>query len=169
MPIKAMKQGNSTTLGTLIFAVLLLTLLAGSTGALSETHAVGLGNSTADHQAEYLRELGELRGTPYSELQCASYICAAKKHTTCTAQQMWDGCNGAMELQQEARNFSGLDESRMEAGDVVAFGGVHVAVYLGNGQYMDATPERGVHEMALPVNASDPWYRGAVRILRWKQ
>jgi cell wall-associated NlpC family hydrolase len=168
MPIKVVKHGNSTTLGTLVFAVLLLTLLAGSTDALSETHALGVGNSAAEHQAEYLRALANLRGTPYSELQCSSYICAAKKHANCTAQQMWENCNGTMELQQEVTSFSSLDESQMRAGDVVAFGGVHVAVYVGNGHYMDATPERGVNEMTLPVNPSDPWYRGRVRILRWK-
>jgi cell wall-associated NlpC family hydrolase len=161
-------KSRSTTLGTLVFAVLLLTLLAGSTGLMSETHALGVGNSAAEHQAQYLQALNDLRGTPYSELQCSSYICAAKKHRSCSATQFWEGCQGAMELEQQVPDFSKLDLSRLEAGDVVAFGGVHVGVYVGNGHWMDATPERGVGEMTLPLNHFDPWYSGAVRILRWK-
>jgi hypothetical protein len=163
-----LKQSRSTALGTILFAVLLLTLLAGSTGLLSETHALGVGNSAAEHQAQYLRALNDLRGTPYSELQCSSYICAAKKHSSCSAKQFWEGCGGAMEREQQVADFSKLDTSRIEAGDVVAFAGVHVAVYVGNGHWMDATPERGVAEMSLPLNSFDPWYSGAVRILRWK-
>jgi len=163
-----LKQSRSTAFGTTIFAVLLLTLLAGSTGLLSETRATGIGNGGAERQAQYLRALNDLRGTPYSELQCSSYICAANKHSSCTAKQFWEGCGGAMELVQEVADFSKLDTSRMDAGDVVAFAGVHVAVYVGNGHWMDATPERGVAEMSLPLNRFDPWYSGTVRVLRWK-
>ncbi|HKM66864.1 MAG TPA: hypothetical protein VJX70_06845 [Candidatus Acidoferrum sp.] len=163
-----LRQSRSTALGTLIFAVLLLTLLAGSTGLLSETQALGVGNSVAEHQAQYLQALSDLRGTPYSELQCSSYICAARKHQSCSAQEFWEGCRGAMELAQEVADFSKLDPARLIAGDVVAFGGVHVAVYVGHGHWMDATPERGVGEMTLPLNHFDLWYSGTVRIVRWK-
>ncbi len=161
------KQNKARTIWTTLVGALLLTLVAGSSGLWNETHAFARGNNAANSRAEYVRRLAELNGTSYLELQCSTYICAAKKHEKCTAAEIWEGCGGAMEIVQEAANFASVKESSLKPGDVVVFNGVHVAAYVGNGVWMDATPERGVGEMKLPVNEFDPWYRGTVRILRW--
>ncbi len=162
------KQNKAGTIGTTLTAALLLTLIAGSSGLWNETRALARGNNAANSRAKYVRRLTELSGTSYLELQCSAYICAAKQHAKCTAAEIWEGCRGAMEIQQEAKNFSSVDESNLQPGDVVVFNGIHVGAYVGNGVWMDATPERGVGEVKLPVNEFDPWYRGTVRILRWK-
>ena len=156
-------------IGTTVAAAILLTLMAGSTGLWKEAHASARGNNAANKRAAYTLRLMELRGTPYLELPCSTYICAAKKHDNCTAAEIWEGCRGAMEIEQEADDFASVDESELKPGDVAVFNAVHVGAYIGNGVWMDAVPERGVGRIELPVNQYDPWYRGHVRIMRWKE
>jgi hypothetical protein len=101
------------------------------------------------------------------ELSCSSYICLAKKHTKCTAKEMWEGCGGAMETVQEVANFADVDATQLHAGDVADFHGIHVAMYVGDGVWMDSIPERGVGRMTVPVNWADLWYSGRIKVLRW--
>lgn len=161
-------QNRARAIGKVWIAATLLTLVAGSSGLWNETHALARGNTAANNRAEYVRRLMELSGTPYMELQCSTYICAAKMHDKCSAAEIWEGCRGAMEVQQEVNTFTGVEDDLLQPGDVAVFNGVHVAAYVGNGIWMDATPEHGVSPLKLPVNQSDPWYRGTVRIMRWK-
>jgi len=162
------KPNKTRTIWTTVVAAIFLTLVAGSSGLWNETHASARGNNAANNRAEYVQRLIELSGSPYLELQCSTYICVAKRHEKCTAAEIWEGCRGAMEIAQEAKDFASLDENKLQSGDVVVFNGIHVGAYVGNGVWMDATPERGVAELKLPTNPFDPWYRGMVRILRWK-
>lgn len=115
----------------------------------------------------YLERLLSFEGRSYSALNCSGYICYAKHHAQCRAAEMWTGCSGDLLVVQEVSSFRGLRLSSLRACDVIDFGGIHVAAYLGSGEFMDSTPERGVARFTAP-NLSDSWYSGHVRVLRWR-
>jgi hypothetical protein len=128
--------------------------------------ALSLGTPTVS--PSYLDRLEEMRGTSYADANCSGYICQAKRHAPCSAQQFWNGCGGDLTVVQQVESLSKLDRNSLHAGDVLDFHGVHVAVYMGGGEIMDSVPERGVGTVSQP-KSNDIWYAGNVRVLRWIQ
>jgi hypothetical protein len=162
-------QKGFTGLGSILMVAGMVTLVAGAVPKLHGAHGYASGSVVGGGRTEYVTRLRAMEGTPYLEAPCSTYICAAKQHEKCSAQQMWESCGGALEVEQEVESFASVDVAQLLAGDVVNFRGVHVAVYVGDGTWMDSIPERGVGRMATPVNSVDPWYSGPVRILRWAE
>lgn len=117
----------------------------------------------------YIDRLKGLRGTPYAELDCAQFINAAHQpNLDCTSQDMYKGCFGTMAVVADVPTVDEAERLNLQAGDVLDFHGVHVAVYVGDGQYMDSDPAHGgVGDMK--VRNPDAWFQGPVRILRWKR
>jgi hypothetical protein len=119
-------------------------------------------------QREYVSRLLAMEGTPYLRAPCSTFICQAKRHPRCSAAEMWLGCAGELTIEQEAVSFASVNASELQPGDVVSFHGVHLAVYVGGGVWMDSIPERGVGRLTTPPNPMDLWYSGRVKILRWR-
>jgi hypothetical protein len=104
----------------------------------------------------YVGRLKSMRGESYAKVSCTGYICHAKRHATISAKGM---------LTSDA--FVRIEKSEVQAGDIVDFGGVHVAVYVGQDSgWFDSTPRKGVGPMQ--ATAGDPWYSGVPVYLRWK-
>jgi cell wall-associated NlpC family hydrolase len=112
----------------------------------------------------FIDELLALEGTPYTALTCSALINRAHGHRECLAAEMWDGCQGDLAVFEEVSSWRSLHA--LLPGDVLVVGRVHVAAYLGDGQFIDSVPERGVARFSS-VNLNDPWYSGRVRVLRW--
>jgi cell wall-associated NlpC family hydrolase len=117
-------------------------------------------------KSDYVTRLESLRGTKYSTVSCSQFICIAKRHAQCSALKMWNGCADDLEVVQQVESLAKVNRQSLRAGDVLDFRGVHVAVYVGNGEIMDSVPERGVGTVS---DTSDSWYSGKVRILRWRK
>ncbi len=119
---------------------------------------------------DYLSRLVNLEGTSYWTLQCSTYITTAKQFRHCGASEFWDsGCGGALVTVTELPGYGAINPAKLQKGDVIAFHGVHVAVYVGNGQFMDSDPNHGgVGPMTPNALPGDLWFTGRVKILRWK-
>ncbi|MFI5260791.1 MAG: hypothetical protein ACHQU0_03285 [Candidatus Paceibacteria bacterium] len=88
-----------------------------------------------------------LVGTPYSRMTCSQFTCAYTGHCTGNAQQLFnEGHSGTPKV-----------------GDIVAFGGRHVAVLTERG-LLDSVPERGVGFVSSD-ELKDAWYAGPVRVV----
>jgi hypothetical protein len=111
-------------------------------------------SATVDGAESYVGRLRSMRGESYATVTCTAYICHAKRHATISAKEMLT--SGA---------FVRIEASEVQAGDIVDFGGVHVAVNVG-GEWFDSTPRKGVGPMH--ATAGDPWYSGVPVYLRWK-
>ena len=86
----------------------------------------------------YVQSLTMLAGTPYETLNCSEYICVAKHQPHCLVADFWNsGCNGTAVVIQDVAHFEDLDPHN-HPGDVIAFHGVHVGAYVGNGIWMDS-------------------------------
>lgn len=118
----------------------------------------------------YLDALKALRGTSYWTLQCSAYITTAKRFHHCGAAGFWStGCGGALAVVDSADSFDRLNKTVLQPGDVIAFHGVHVAVYVGGGEFMDSDPvHNGVGDMTPNAIPGDMWFVGKVKVLRWK-
>lgn len=125
--------------------------------------------TSCDANTGYLGRLLSLKGTPYLTLDCARYICAAKKHSHCGSRDIYSGCNGSMAVVAEVKTLAEVQQlPNLQPGDVVDFHGIHVAAYIGEGKFMDSNPDRnGVDNMPLNPNPFDPWYNGPIRVMRW--
>jgi len=67
---------------------------------------------------------------------------------------------------EDLSSWQQLDRSKLLKGDVIAFNGMHVAAYVGDGHFMDSDP---IHEGVGPMkyHPNDPWFTGRVKVLRW--
>lgn len=92
-----------------------------------------------------------LFGTPYSSLKCSQLACLVAGHAPATARQLFD--EGAPII------------GPLQPGDIVAFGGAHVAVVFADGSLVDSTPERGVGRVSK-ANPHDLWYAGPLRVVK---
>ena len=121
-------------------------------------------------KTDYLSMLVALRGTSYWTLQCSSYITTAHHFRHCGAAEFWqNGCGGALVTVAEVSSIEKIPVAKLQAGDVIAFHGVHVAAYIGDGKFMDSDPNHyGVGDMTPDAIHGDTWFTGKVRILRWK-
>jgi cell wall-associated NlpC family hydrolase len=128
-----------------------------------------MGNTSCIHPPDYVSALKRYRGLSYWRLSCTSYITTAKNfHHPCNAKQFWsNGCDGALLTVSEAPRFQDLNRAVLQPGDVIAFHGVHVAAYLGDGEFMDSDPTHAGVGTMTPV-AGDAWFTGAVKVLRWR-
>lgn len=115
----------------------------------------------------YVSHLLALEGVPYERLNCSQYICLAKLRPHCRSAEIYGGCDGALELVAEVRSIHEIDYSRLHAGDIAAFHGVHVAAYISGTTWIDSDPEHGGVEV-MKARLGDPWVKGPIRILRWK-
>lgn len=118
----------------------------------------------------YLDMLKSLRGTSYWTLQCSTYITTAHHFHHCGAAGFWkDGCGGALAVVEQKRSLNEINPAELQPGDVLAFHGVHVAAYVGNGKFMDSDPNHdGVGDMTPDAIHGDLWFNGQVKVLRWK-
>jgi hypothetical protein len=111
-----------------------------------------------------------LNGTGYWQLNCAQYICAAKRHRECPARSFWEnGCDGDALVVQDVASFDDVDTGKLLPGDVVAFHGVHVAAFIGNRTWMDSDYRHGGVGIMRPNRRKGGWFYGEVKILRWKE
>jgi len=125
--------------------------------------------SFAPAPRNYLESLVMLKGTDYWTLNCSQYICTAKHHRNCKAEGFWErGCDGDALVVQDVASFDDVDASKLLPGDVAAFHGVHVAVFIGNGTWMDSDSRHDGVGIMSPNRRKGGWFRGGVRILRWK-
>jgi hypothetical protein len=125
------------------------------TRILSAAILAGILSATVGGAESYVGRLKSMRGESYATVSCTAYICKAKRHATISAKDMLT--SGA---------FVRIEESEVQAGDIVDFGGVHVAVNIAEGEWFDSTPGRGVGPMQAA--AGDSWYSGVPVYLRWK-
>ena len=104
--------------------------------------------------ALYLIQLFLLLWQPYSRFTCSQL--GGVGHRQCSAAEMWKGCGGRLVEVRQAR-----------VGDVVAYHGAHVAIYLRRGWVLDSVPESGVTIHRVPK--LDQWYSGPSKIMRWRE
>lgn len=104
-------------------------------------------------------------GPTYLDATCSQFVCRRAKRPEFTAQELWDGGKGQLRVVQAQLGFGDVIVEDLREGDVIAFHGVHVAVYT-HGNFMDSTPEHGQGRMHY--QSRDQWYAGPVRVLRWK-
>lgn len=105
-------------------------------------------------------------GPRYIDETCSQFVCRRAHRPEFKAQELWDGADGQIRVVQAQAQFEDLIVEDLREGDVIAFHGVHVALYT-HGGFMDSTPEHG--ESRLQYHAGDPWYTGPVRVLRWQE
>jgi hypothetical protein len=118
----------------------------------------------------YLQSLVMLNGTDYWSLNCTQYICTAKRHPECLAENFWlRGCNGDAVVEQDVPSFDDVDTSKLLPGDVAAFHGVHVAAFVGNDTWMDSDYRHGGVGIMRPNRRRGGWFYGEVKILRWRK
>jgi hypothetical protein len=104
-------------------------------------------------------------GPRYLDENCSQFVCRRANRPTLKAQELWDGGRGQLQVVQAQPQFADVIVEHLHEGDILAFHGVHVAVYT-HGDFMDSTPERG--EGRMHYREKDSWYAGPVRVLRWK-
>ncbi len=114
----------------------------------------------------YLARLKKLAGTPYNKLNCSAYLCAARRHSPCSAAGIYAGCDGDLEVVAEVASLRETGSLALRPGDIIAFHGEHVAAYVGAGMFMDSAPEHDGVGMMKP--GADRWFDGPIRVLRWK-
>jgi hypothetical protein len=87
----------------------------------------------------------------------------------CSAKSLREGYRGWTEERFAAAGINGIRAEQMEAGDIaVTSDGVHVMVYIGNGEWMEADPGLGrVFRGRAPVE--NGWFEKPVQVLRWRQ
>jgi hypothetical protein len=118
---------------------------------------------------DYVQSLRMLEGTPYETLNCAEYICVAKRHSPCAAADFWnDSCKDDGVVVQDVQRFEDIDQTKLEPGDVAAFHGVHVAAYIGNGMWMDSDFRHNGVGLMHRNHRPGGWFFGEVKIFRWK-
>jgi hypothetical protein len=115
----------------------------------------------------YVSHLLAFEGVPYDRVNCSQYICQAKQQPFCNSAEIYEGCHGLLEVIEQVPSFAEVDYSRLRAGDVAAFHGAHVAAYITRTTWVDSDPAHGGVGIAKP-QPGDPWFKGPVRILRWK-
>jgi len=128
------------------------------------------GCSRSGGDVSYVEMLKALRGTSYWTLQCSTYITTAHHFRHCGAAEFWqNGCSGALETVAVVPNIKAIPVAVLHPGDVIAFHGVHVAAYIGDGKFMDSDPNHyGVGDMTPDAIRGDTWFNGQVKILRWR-
>jgi cell wall-associated NlpC family hydrolase len=86
-----------------------------------------------------------------------------------SARALHDGCYGYTRAIDEAPELAGYDTSGLKAGDLaVTVGGVHVLIYFGKGQWIDASPDdQKVVANKAPADSERPWFKMPVKIMRW--
>jgi hypothetical protein len=114
----------------------------------------------------YVSHLLAFEGVPYARMNCSQFVCMAKQHNYCSSAEIYRGCNGAFEIVEQAASLSEIDYSRLRAGDIAAFHGVHVAAYVTGTTWLDSDPEHGGVGL-MKATPFDPWFKGPIRILRW--
>jgi hypothetical protein len=128
----------------------------------------------------YLTRLQLLSGTSSRgdyALNCAGFIADAHGSSYLNEKEFYDGGNGQLAIVQTLPSRYAIDETKLQAGDVAAFrgsnggrqGGVHVAVFLRQGVWIDSDARRGfIGTYSLESKSmEDDWFSGPVRILRW--
>jgi len=102
-------------------------------------------------------------------LNCAGFISNAHGSSYFSPEEFYNAAPGQIELVLEFSNRSQIDESVLRPGDIAAWHGVHVAIFIKPGVWMDGDSRRGyVDSYRLQDKpASDPWFQGRVRIVRW--
>ena len=67
----------------------------------------------------------------------------------------------------ETPSVNALDHSRIQPGDLaVTTNGVHIMVFLGGNQWIEADPGAG-RVIIVSVPADNPWFKAAMRLVRW--
>lgn len=87
-----------------------------------------------------------------------------------SARDILQGKYGYTHAIGEAEQVAGYDTSRLNPGDMaVTSDGVHVLIYSGKGQWIDAAPDDAeVTISKAPANSKRGWYRVPVTFVRWR-
>jgi hypothetical protein len=130
------------------------------------------------HPRNYIDALRSYTGSRYLDVTCSALICKAHNRVStaeanCTAEELWDGCEGELGDVAASENLALLDWSRMQAGDIVDINGIHVLAYLGDGKCITSDPMLGgVNEITVSKVVEkkyDQWFSGPVRVKRWNR
>ena len=88
----------------------------------------------------------------------------------CAADALGDGYKGMTKLVQRADSMEELDPAQTMPGDIIVpESGFHTFVYLGDGDWIEADPEKG---KVLRINNADrsrEWRDIPVKLLRWSE
>lgn len=69
----------------------------------------------------------------------------------------------------ETASLNEIDHSQLLPGDLaVTRNGAHILAYLGAQHWIQADPNAGRVVTVTAPSASDPWFRGPMRIVRWR-
>jgi hypothetical protein len=117
-------------------------------------------------RAEWLKGWGSRGG--YG-LNCAGLIANTHGGTYLQPEEFYNGVSGQIQIVAEFGDRNQIDESKLLPGDIAAWHGVHVAMFVKPGIWIDGDSRRGyVDSYSLQTKpASDPWFAGKVRIVRW--
>jgi hypothetical protein len=117
---------------------------------------------------------------PGDGLNCSGFISNAHSEKFHRSSDFYLNTFDDLNLIAEVRNRRQINESILRPGDVAAFEGpdwpraarlgVHVAAYLGHGQWVDADSRRGYVEQfrMSEKDSTDELFTGHVRLYRWK-
>jgi cell wall-associated NlpC family hydrolase len=87
----------------------------------------------------------------------------------CTARALRDGYRGWTRTCFTAPGLTKIDLERIRPGDLaVTADGVHVFVYVGQGEWMEADPGQG-EVLRGPTSIVNDWHSRPVDVVRWRQ
>lgn len=158
--------------------MLLLTIVAGAFCSISYSVRAFL-----PYPTNYVMRLKYLNGWQsrgYYGFNCSALATNAHGEVYRTERELYAGDYGKLELVAQLANRDSLkDFQGLQPGDLAVFQGpnqmpylgrgIHVAIYLGPGDWIDGDVRRGYvsrHELNAPTD--DVWFQGKVRILRWR-
>jgi hypothetical protein len=103
-------------------------------------------------------------------LNCSGFISNAHATGYLQPEQFYTGVRGKIKIISEFADKNQIDESKLIPGDVAAWHGMHVALFIRPHVWMDGDSRRGyVASYDLKKKPpSDPWFQGKVRIARWE-
>jgi hypothetical protein len=88
----------------------------------------------------------------------------------CSARSLRDEYRGWTRRLLSAPGINRIEADRIVGGDIaVTSDGVHVLVYLGGGEWMEADPGLGKVIRVQAPATGNPWFETAVQILRWRR
>lgn len=111
----------------------------------------------------------------YYAFNCSGFISNAHNEGFLSEQEFYAAKSEKLRIVAELSDRYHIDESKLQPGDIAAFRGtsdfegLHVAVFLKPGVWIDGDTRRGyVATYRLQDKpATDEWFSGKVRIVRW--
>lgn len=86
-----------------------------------------------------------------------------------SARDIDDGKYGYTKVIGHTTKLAGYDTSVLEVGDMAVISEVHMMVYYGKGQWIEASPDD--HKVVVntaPANSKRPWFNQPATLVRWR-